>query len=125
MNQHPRAKEMGITAGEFSAQMNGYDETVSIDNGKDVVADLYYMDEETHTRHPYSYDGYGESTLPNAKVMAGSLNVMNQTGRTPSELVELARELRKRLHDYYLGDVEDGFDDPIIKQLLEKTKDIA
>ena len=78
-----------------------------------------------------------------SEVMADSLNVMNQTGRTPSELVELVRELRERLSFFIAlvgesqgvsgwhlngdvakwGDWQDEVD--LSSDILEKTGDIT
>jgi hypothetical protein len=72
MNQHPRAKEMGLAAetAEFT-----FDEKMRdwcIDCGANHIATVYPNVDET---------------APETEIMADSLNVMNQTGRTPSELV--------------------------------------
>ena len=74
MNQHPRAKEMGITAGPWTKQKDH--SSVYSPNGLLIE---------------------GNYNEPDLQLCADAGNVMNQTGRTPSELVELVRELRERL----------------------------
>ena len=114
MNQHPRAKKLGVTAGPWTKQ-------------KDYSS-------------VYSPNGLlieGNYNEPDLQLCADAGNVMNQTGRTPSELVELVRELRECLMDVGRN-VEYGKEQSIIvyggsimpdmtysKSLLEKTKDFA
>jgi len=82
MNQHPRAKEMGITPGEWVAgQLSVH---VILPHG-----DLPYAEyKEICNMVDHQKSAY---------LIADAGNVMNQTGRTPSELVELVRELRENL----------------------------
>ncbi len=92
MNQHPRAKEMGITPGNC---------TIS-----------------KHSTHNKSYlfsDVIGTTAAyisnDDAPIMADALNTMNTHGHTPSEMVEIIRELREVLSDICLvgcPDEKDG-----------------
>ena len=129
MNQHPRAKEMGLAAetAEFT-----FDEKMRdwcIDCGANHIATVYPNVDET---------------APETEIMADSLNVMNQTGRTPSELVrewdkwedeatrlngeneklkDLVRELREYVEKH---DQRNHVARPRIrKELLEKTGDFT
>jgi hypothetical protein len=71
MNQHPRAKEMGITAGLIYPDESGCTEGIAAEDESSMMM----------------YDVLANKRKPDITVMADSLNVMNQTGRTPSELV--------------------------------------
>jgi hypothetical protein len=118
MNQHPRAKEMGITAGKMKFHASKHDD--GRNNGS-----VFYEQREGQAYCVCKAPQYENKNkwMANAKVMADSLNVMNQTGRTPSELVELVRELR-----YYV-EKHDQWNHVAIprirKELLEKTGDFT
>jgi hypothetical protein len=96
MNQHPRAKEMGITPGPWTKQKD-YSSVYS-PNGLLIEG---------------NYNGH------DLQLCADAGNVMNQTGRTPSELAEIVRELREYVekHDQWNHVARPR----IRKELLEKT----
>jgi hypothetical protein len=85
MNQHPRAKEMGITAGNIIAGNENW-------HGSYYTYEIIALDAPKIIGHSFR-------NLDEAKVAAQGLTEFNQTGRTPSELVELVRELRSCLYD--------------------------
>jgi hypothetical protein len=112
MSQHPRAKEMGLAAETAEFTFDEKTRDWCIDCGANHIATVYPNVDET---------------APETEIMADSLNVMNQTGRTPSELVELVRVLRgftERL--YHVSHITKNCEAGVmIEQLLEKTEDFA
>ena len=86
MNQHPKAKALGlsplkVSVGSWLTGSNG---------------NLYHLhDGEVPTWKAYVDAVHIEPQIKNeADIMADALNTMNQYGHTPSEMVEIIRELR-------------------------------
>ena len=113
MNQHPKAKAAGITPGEWRIEMD--DNYMRLYTGSPVLTGDVAR----------GYVGEGS-----AKVMADALNTMNAHGHTPSEMVEIIRELRRVLKCYNNlsgGDILDGtkeyldFEDDVV-EALNKTE---
>ena len=106
MNQHERAKEAGVTPGKAAAAK--YTKAVGVDP-------------EPKYGQP---TGYAQSKA-DFNLFADALNTMNQHGHTPSEMVEIIRELRQVL-ETVLKDIDDlgwprGCSD--IRNAIAKTED--
>ena len=106
MNQHERAKEAGITPGNCTIAKHS-----------------------THNKSYLFSDVIGTTAAyisnNDAPIMADALNTMNQHGHTPSEMVEIIRELRHVL-ETVLKDIDDlgwprGCSD--IRNAIAKTED--
>ena len=130
--QHPRAKEMGITAGEWlfcPDNHGGHNPAYGLVDESYRPVNAYFRTYDDILRK--STD---QQAKANAKLCADAGTVCNQTGRTPSELVELVRELRHELNhvrNLVVPALQNGAYIPGMatmnkaEQLLEKTKDIA
>ena len=112
MNQHPKAKAKGITPGTCNVSKHS-----------------------THNKSYLFSDVIGTTAAcisnNDAPIMADALNTMNAHGHTPSEMVEIIRELRRvlrlynNLSDDDIVDVTQGyidFEDDVLK-MLNKTED--
>ena len=117
MNQHPKAKAAGITANLVHVDCN-----MDISEVNSPFRDVCEFSCSEFTR--------GESEA-HANIMADALNTMNTHGHTPSEMVEIIRELRRVLRRYNNlsdDDILDAtreyidFEDDVI-EVLNKTED--
>lgn len=84
------------TKGPWRAYRDDYHEVWSVEAG-DTIADLWRMDEETHSRDPLQE----EEAEANAQLIAEAGTVLHETGLRPRELVERVGQmmaLLKRVH---------------------------
>ena len=87
MNQHQRARELGVLNGTFSVDGDGDLTCPCADTLFGIVTGSAHM-----------------------HIAADALNAMNTHGHTPSEMVEIIRELREALQ--FLIALDDRMNDP-------------
>ena len=79
-DQHPRAKEMGITEGDWETKLDMDTGIYAVGADREYVATGIWR--------------------PDAELITEAGNVMNRTGMTPEELVALLRDFRQELSEW-------------------------